>query len=86
MARIKLQYNRGELTSLYAGDPVVIMDMKLYYRLAPAIKSLHKRALARYEKLKDIHEAGEATEKQQTYLMLAEQETSQYEEMLSILK
>ena len=54
--------------------------------LVPAIKTLHKRAVARYERLKDIHESGEATEKQQTDLMLAEQEMNQYSEMLSILK
>lgn len=87
MARIKTQYNNGDLKSLFPNDPVVVMDMKLYYRLVPAIKTLHKRAVARYERLKDIHEkSGEATEKQQTDLMLAEQEMNQYGEMLSILK
>ncbi len=86
MARIKTQYNNGDLKSLFPNDPVVVMDMKLYYRLVPAIKTLHKRAVARYERLKDIHESGEATEKQQTDLMLAEHEMNQYSEMLSILK
>lgn len=84
MARIKLQYNRGELKSLHEGDPVVIMDAKIYYHLLPAIKGLHKKAVARYEKLHDIHESGEATEKQQTDLMIAENLKEMYEELISI--
>lgn len=44
MARIKTQYNNGDLKSLFPNDPVVVMDLKLYRRLEPAIRSLHKRA------------------------------------------
>ena len=86
MARIKTQYNNGDLKSLFPNDPVVVMDMKLYYRLVPAIKTLHKRAVARYERLTKIYIQNEITEKQQTDLMLAVQEMNQYEEMLLILK
>lgn len=84
MARIKLQYNYGELKSLHAGDPVVIMDAKIYYHLLPVIKGVYKKIVTRYEKLHDIHESGEATEKQQTDLMIAENLKEMYEELISI--
>ena len=54
-------------------------DLKV---LIPCIKSALNKARKRYEKYRDIHEIGEATERQQTQLIKAEEEEHRLKDIL----
>lgn len=50
--------------------------------LLPEMKASLKRETKRYEKYKDIHEGGEATERQQTLLFEAEEKVQALESVI----
>ncbi len=54
--------------------------------LIPLIRRALKKALVKEDKYRDIHESGEASERQETKLMKCEDEVSMLDGLLSLAK